>query len=89
MPQRITPRSAYPRGVRRGDRSSADPFARYSAWTCSNASVSISASWTGFLDQIHWPGSLRFCLMVWPSATSLTSMSSSDLGCLFQTCRPV
>jgi hypothetical protein len=61
----------------------------YSAWAHSKVSVLISGSWTGSLDQIQLPGSFHFCLVVWPSATSFTSMSSSDLGCLFQTCRPV
>ena len=67
MPQRMMPRSAYPQGVRRGDRSSAEPFARYSAWTCSKAPVSMSGSWTGSWDQIHSPRAFHFSLVAWPS----------------------
>jgi hypothetical protein len=34
------------------------------------------------VDQIHLPSSFHVCLVTWPSVTSFTSMSCSDLGCL-------
>ena len=69
-------------GVRRGDRSSVESLARRSACTCLKVSSSISGSWTGWSDQIHLSGSFHVCLVAWPSATSLTSMSTSDLRLL-------
>jgi NAD(P)-dependent dehydrogenase (short-subunit alcohol dehydrogenase family) len=53
--------------------------------TCSKMSWSIVGGWTIFSDQIQAADSFQRSLVVWPSATSSTSMSSSSLRCLLQT----
>jgi len=62
---------------------------RRTAWACSKVAVSISGWCAVCSDQIHLPASFHRILVVWPSATSATSIRTSSLRCRFQTWRPV
>jgi hypothetical protein len=52
-------------------------------------SMSMIGSWTICSEKIHLSRVFQRILVSWPSPTSSTSMRTSSLRCLFQTCRPV